>query len=299
VFDITVPGVIESGQLVSATATNPDGSTSEFSQRLPYAIAPFSGTAAGGTLMTIFGTDFEANATVTIGGLAATDIVVTNFNQIRAMTPPLSPGTINDVVVANADGSAGTLKMAFVADFLDVPLFHQFHEFVTRLVSNGITVGQGSGLYGPNNPTLRQQMAVFLVRAKHGLCFVPPPCTTAMFTDVPCSSGFAPWINQLVTEGVTGGCGDGTTYCPTDPVKRQQMATLLLRTLEGTGYTPPACTAATFTDVPCSNPFAPWIYELVNRQITGGCGGGNYCPGDPASRGQMAVFVDKTFNLAD
>ena len=51
------------------------------------------------------------------------------------------------------------------------------------------------------------------------------------------------------------------------------MAVFLLKALEGSDYLPPACTVATFTDVPCSNPFSSWIYELAQRQITGGCGG--------------------------
>jgi hypothetical protein len=75
------------------------------------------------------------------------------------------------------------------------------------------------------------------------------------------------------------------------------MAVLLLKTLGGISYTPPPCVTATFGDVPCDSPFAPWIYDLVARGITGGCGGGNYCPANPATRGQMAVFVVKTFNL--
>ncbi len=54
---------------------------------------------------------------------------------------------------------------------------------------------------------------------------------------------------------------------------------------------------ATFTDVPCSSNFAPWIYELVARNITAGCGGGNYCPLTSANRGQMATFLVKTFGL--
>jgi hypothetical protein len=139
-------------------------------------------------------------------------------------------------------------------------------------------------------------MAVFLLKAKYGLCYTPPPCTVAVFTDVPCSSGFAPWINELVAEGITGGCGGGN-YCPASPVLRQQMAVLLLRTVEAPGYAPPACVTATFTDVPCSSNFAPWIYELVARNITAGCGGGNYCPTLTANRGQMATFVVKTFSL--
>ena len=75
------------------------------------------------------------------------------------------------------------------------------------------------------------------------------------------------------------------------------MAVLLLKTVEGPAYAPPSCTVASFTDVPCASVFAPWIYELVARNITGGCGGGNYCPTDPATRGQMAVFMVKTFGL--
>ena len=31
--------------------------------------------------------------------------------------------------------------------------------------------------------------------------------------------------------------------------------------------------------------------------ITSGCGGDNYCPLNPNTRGQMAVFLVKTFNL--
>ena len=153
--------------------------------------------------------------------------------------------------------------------------------------------GVGGGIYGVDQDTLRQQMAVFLLKAKHGLCYVPPPCTTQVFDDVPCSLVFAPWINELVAEGFTGGCGSGNTYCPASPVLRQQMAVLLLRTLLGTGYTPPACTDETFTDVPCSSNFAPWIYDLVARGITAGCGGGLYCPTSTANRGQMATFISR------
>jgi hypothetical protein len=35
----------------------------------------------------------------------------------------------------------------------------------------------------------------------------------------------------------------------------------------------------------------------VARNITAGCGNGNYCPTTAATRGQMAVFLVKTFNL--
>ena len=295
-IDVTLPVATVAGARISATATDPAGSTSEFSQRIVFALTGVtSGPAAGGTAIGVSGTDFADPTTMTIGGVS-TPATFVNDHTLQSTSPALAAGTVNDLIAMTPDGTTGTLPKAWVADFLDVPGVQQFHAYVTTLVSNAITAGVGGGLYGVDQPTLRQQMAVFLMKAKHGLCYTPPPCTVAVFTDVPCSSGFAPWINELVAENITTGCGTGI-YCPTDPVKRQQMAVLLLKTLAGTGYAPPACVTPTFTDVPCASPFAPWIYDLVARNITGGCGGGNYCPADPATRGQMAVFMVKTFSL--
>ena len=54
---------------------------------------------------------------------------------------------------------------------------------------------------------------------------------------------------------------------------------------------------AEFDDVPAGDPYAPWIEELYRSGITAGCGGNDYCPHDPNTRGQMAVFLTKTFAL--
>ncbi|MBI3172072.1 MAG: hypothetical protein HYZ25_15405 [Chloroflexi bacterium] len=42
---------------------------------------------------------------------------------------------------------------------------------------------------------------------------------------------------------------------------------------------------------------AAWIEQLAAEGITGGCGGGNYCPTIPVSRDQMAVFLVRAFSL--
>jgi hypothetical protein len=293
-FDVTLAYTIEADQHVTVTATDPSGNTSELSPRIVFSISPVSGPPAAGLLFTVRGTNFADGATITLGGIPATDFFFQNSTQVEARTPALAAGALSDVTLTNLDGSSGTLSKGYVTDFNDVPQNNTFHGFVTTLVSNGITAGVGSGNYGVASSTLRQQMAVFLLKAKHGLCYTPPPCT-GVFTDVPCPSTFADWIEALSAEGITGGCG-GANYCPQNPVRRDQMAVFLLKAEHGSGYVPPPC-AGNFADVMCPSTFADWIERLAFENITGGCGGGNYCPNDPNTRGQMAVFLTKTFSL--
>jgi hypothetical protein len=59
----------------------------------------------------------------------------------------------------------------------------------------------------------------------------------------------------------------------------------------------PAPATPTFNDVLQNNPFFQYIEALSAAGITGGCGGGNYCPNNPVTRGQMAVFLAKALGL--
>jgi len=104
-------------------------------------------------------------------------------------------------------------------------------------------------------------------------------------------------VEELARRGVAGGCGP-RLYCPGDAVTRDQMAVFLLRALDPT-LDPPVCAAPnTFADVPETSAYCRWIEELARRGITGGCGGGNYCPSAPVARDQMAAFVAVTFGLS-
>ena len=46
-----------------------------------------------------------------------------------------------------------------------------------------------------------------------------------------------------------------------------------------------------------SHPRVEWIERLYAEAITAGCGGGNYCPSTSNTRGEMAVFLVRTFDL--
>jgi hypothetical protein len=217
-------------------------------------------------------------------------------NTMTVTTASTQPGTLNSVLVTNSNGGNAILYDAFLADFLDVPQGHLFHDFVEALVRSRVTAGCGGGFYCPDQAVTRAQMAVFLLTSLNGPGFVPPPATGTVFNDVGAFDFAAAFIEALAAAQVTAGCGGGN-YCPNDPVTREQMAVFLLRTLEGPTYTPPDCVTPTFSDVPCSSGFAKWIEELVERGITAGCGGGLYCPLSAVSRGQMAVFLTVTFAL--
>ena len=281
----------------STGGANSAGVAFRFTNPTVLSIAPASGPAAGGTPVTIAGTLFQGLASVTIGGSVPTGIVIAP-TQITADTPALSPGSLNDLVVTNPDKTIGSLRDGFFADFLDVPQGDPFHDFVESLVRNGVTAGCGSGNYCRDSSVTRAQMAVFLLKGKHGPLYAPPPCT-GVFGDVACSpvpAFAADWIEQLAAEGITGGCGGGN-YCPGDAVTRAQMAIFLLKGEHGSAYAPPAC-AGLFADVACSPvpAFAvDWIEQLYNESVTGGCGVGplRYCPDASVTRGQMAVFIDK------
>ncbi len=101
-------------------------------------------------------------------------------------------------------------------------------DWIEQLSNEGITSGCGGGNYCPDAAVTREQMAVFLLKAEHGSSFTPPPCV-GVFGDVPCSSPFASWIEQLYDEGITGGCGNGN-YCPSNPNTRAQMGVFLTKT---------------------------------------------------------------------
>src|SRR2546422_5125294 len=75
-------------------------------------VSPGSGPAAGGTSVTITGTNFVSGATVTLGGTPATSVVVASSTQITATTAAHAAGAVN-VVVTNPDTQTGSLTNGY------------------------------------------------------------------------------------------------------------------------------------------------------------------------------------------
>jgi hypothetical protein len=180
-------------------------------------------------------------------------------------------------------------------NFSDVDTAHWARPFVASLAFAGVTSGCGNGMYCPDDLVTRAQMATFLERGMRGGDYAPPPATGIVFSDVGAKDFSASYIEQLYRDGITGGCG-GSNYCPSASVTRAQMAVFLLRAKHGGSFVPPPASGG-FADVGTSHWAAAWIEQLASEGITSGCGGNNYCPEEPVTRAQMAVFLVKAFDL--
>jgi hypothetical protein len=118
---VRAPAGVAAGAVV-VSVTNPDGQRGALAGAYTYvappapaSIAPARGPAAGGTAVVVTGTGFQPGAAVTLGGTAATAVVVESATRLTAVTPAHAAGTV-DLVVTNPDGAAGTLAAAFTYD---------------------------------------------------------------------------------------------------------------------------------------------------------------------------------------
>jgi parallel beta-helix repeat protein len=210
-------------------------------------------------------------------------------------------GSVSFTVAQNTSASirSGTITAAgqtFTVyqgiQFADVSTSHLFYTEIGKLSARGITLGCGSANYCPDSTVTREQMAAFIIRSLGE--FNPPPPTSQRFADVPATNPFYGFIDRMAVLGITSGCGGGN-YCPTSPVLREQMAAFIIRALGE--FSPPPPASQRFADVPATNPFYAFIDRMGVLGITSGCGGGNYCPAAAVTRGQMAVFLVRAFNL--
>ncbi len=170
---------------------------------------------------------------------------------------------------------------------------------VDLLAQYGITSGCGNNDFCPNENVTRAEMAIFIVRGIFGDNTFPYS-PTPYFADVaPDDFGFQ-WIQALYELGITKGCAsnsDGTIdYCPNDSITRAQMAVFIVRARLGAQATFNYPAAPYFTDAlpPGEDPTDvdfPYIQRMKMDGITSGCTATTYCPDDPVTRSEMALFI--------
>jgi hypothetical protein len=264
-------------------------------------VEPASGTAAGDTLVLLGGSGLAPVTGVKFGQVAASFLVVDD-THVAAITPSGISGVVS-VTVSTDEPQDDTLARAFVYDFADLPPGSLFHDSVVALALRAVTGGCGAGNFCPNTTLNRGQAAVQIEKAMRGAdfpfdpVFRDPNDIPLSMVDVDRCSGFGPYIQQFLVDQITAGCGY-PDYCPLNPVTRSQMMVFLLRAEHGPSYVPPPATGTVFGDVPAESFAADYIEAASHEGITGGCGGGNFCPSNPVTRGQAAALIVKTFPSA-
>ncbi len=119
------------------------------------------------------------------------------------------------------------------------------------------------------------------------------------FPDVPRSDPFYRFIETILHNRITVGCGNGDFFCPSDPVIRAQIAAFVARSLAGNDTLVPTSSGdyncvtgpSQFTDVPTTNGFCKHINYLKDVKVVSGCTPTTFCPELAANRGAVAVVI--------
>lgn len=98
------------------------------------------------------------------------------------------------------------------------------------LAAAGVVTGYGDGLYRPDEPVTRAQMATFLVRTAELRLGNTLTAAADYFTDDDTSAHRAS-IDEAAAAGVTGGTAEGR-YSPAALVRHDAMASFLVRLID-------------------------------------------------------------------
>ena len=108
--------------------------------------------------------------------------------------------------------------------------------------------------------------------------------------------GFSSHAEDLSDDGITIDGGSRYVLYAGNTTTDGSTAISQIRIAYVLQVSPPPATAS-FNDVPTSDPAFQFVEAVYASGITAGCGGGNYCPDQPITRRQMAVFLAKALGL--
>jgi hypothetical protein len=197
-----------------------------------------------------------------------------------------------------------TAEFSSIVVFRDVACDFWAVAEVAACYYEGIVQGFPDGSYQPTLPISRDQMGVYISRAlAGGDAGVPEGPAQSTFSDVGVDHWAFKYVEFAAANHVVVGYPDGS-YQPAATLDRAQMAAFIARAVvtptgdQGlVGYTPPA--APSFPDVAPDH----WAYRYIEyiadpaRGVTKGYPDGLYHPESPCTRDQMAVYVQRAFQL--
>ena len=211
------------------------------------------------------------------------------------------PGTTMALeVVGGPIGPCAALRVRgrISVDFLDVPPTHLFHDFV-----NSVARRRRDGRLRQRQLLPRRlgharadgRLPAEGASSARTTSRRPRPAT--VFGDVAAADPFAPWIEELSALGVTGGCGAGN-YCPDALGHPRPDGGVSPEDARGAGLHAAGGDGAGVRRRADRVHLLPIGSRISPRAASrAAAASGNYCPASPNTRGQMAVFLVRTFAL--
>ena len=174
--------------------------------------------------------------------------------------------------------------------FTDVAATSFAYNDVACISRLGITTGTSATTYSPEELVTRAQMASFLARLYGKLNGAAAPVAATPFTDVAEDSFAHDDVGRIYGLKITTGTS-ATTYSPTDPVTRAQMASFLARLFERLNGAAAPVVATPFTDVAEDSFAHDDVGRIYGLKITTGTSATTYSPEELVTREQMAKFL--------
>lgn len=165
-------------------------------------------------------------------------------------------------------------------------------DSIRAIAARGVINGKAPGQYDPQGKLTRAEFVQMLVNYFD----ISDPAAVSKFTDVKEGSWYYRTVASAEKLGIVQGKTDGT-FGMHDVLSRQDMATLLYRTLQVTGHTlqssePPV---SAYTDEAVISEYAKTAVEsLKQAKVLVTDSGGSYRPASSVNRAEAAILV---FNL--
>lgn len=175
------------------------------------------------------------------------------------------------------------------AGYSDVPQGHWAAGEIQRAAELELFQGVEEGVFGLGQPITRAALATALTRLFHWETELPE---APSFRDVLPESWYYAAVETALAQGAIAYTGEA--FCPDNPITREELAAMLIRSL---GYTALAGVASEyecpFTDVTTNQGFITVMYDLG---IATGTGAARFSPDIPATREQAAAMLVRVYD---
>ncbi|MDQ3930272.1 MAG: S-layer homology domain-containing protein [Chloroflexota bacterium] len=264
--DQALPG----GSFITATATDPNGNSSEFSACLQLP----GGATATSTSTSTSTTGPSSTSTATRTSTAIPTSTAT-YTSVPASTSSSTATRTSTASATSTTAAGSTATSTTVAEASATATRTATSTTVVNASATATRTATATSVPASSTPVQPSATAT-----------QPASNCNIQFTDVPVGSTFYQYVQCLACRGILGGYADGTFRSNND-VTRGQLSKIVAN---AAGFTEPV-SGETFTDVPADSPFYAFIERMARRGIIGGYADGAFRPNNNATRGQISKIV--------